>query len=142
MFLDWALSRYGSPVCDLLYYLFSATNHEFREKHFNNLLIEYHVTLKRNIKELGSDPDKLYPWEQLREDIEKFGRFPLIFVPMLIQLINVDHKYIADMDEYCERLFLGQPAVLIKDFDDETQASFEKILNETITDVVNYCKIK
>lgn len=142
MFLDWQLSRYGSPVCDLFYYLFSATDQSFRQKYFNDLLLLYHSTLSDNIKELGSDPDKLYSLERFQEDSVKFGRFPLIFMPLLIQFCHIDHRFISDLDDFCEKICNGEQVTLFKQFDDVTESMFKRILNETVTDIVTFCKIE
>lgn len=142
MFLDWQLSHYGSPVCDLFYFLFSATDQEFRHKHYQQLLREYHETLSSNIRKLGSDPDKLYPIIKFQDDLVKFGRFPLIFAPLLTQFCHVDQSLIADIDKYCDELHNGQVSMIVKEFDVKTHNLFDKIFNETITDIVNFCKIK
>lgn len=42
---DWQLTRYASPVTDLVIYMFCSTTKEFRDKHYEDLLKIYHQNL-------------------------------------------------------------------------------------------------
>lgn len=43
--IDWQISRYASPVCDIVYYLFCCTDKELRDKHYDSWLKAYHESL-------------------------------------------------------------------------------------------------
>lgn len=48
--IDWQISRYASPVTDLLYYLFSCTTKELRDNHYDEFLRIYHESLSNHLK--------------------------------------------------------------------------------------------
>lgn len=43
--LDWQLSFYASPVCDIVHLIFGGTEKAFRNKHYDTWLREYHDSL-------------------------------------------------------------------------------------------------
>lgn len=43
--LDWQITRWASPACDLVYYLFCSTSKVFRDIHYEDLLAEYYKSL-------------------------------------------------------------------------------------------------
>lgn len=48
--IDWQISRYASPVTDLLYYLFCCITKEIRDKHYDEFLKTYHQSLSAFLK--------------------------------------------------------------------------------------------
>lgn len=48
--IDWQISRYASPVTDLLYYLFSCIAKEIRDQHYDEFLKTYHQSLSAFLK--------------------------------------------------------------------------------------------
>lgn len=141
MFLDWQMSRYGPPIIDLCYFLFSTTDNSFRDKHFTELLNEYHSTLSANIEKLGSDAEKLYPISKFQSDMIRFNRFPLIFALVSVMFHFADEKHILDLDEYAERICNGERPKLIFDIDSAHEIVYKKALNDAITDVVHYFNV-
>lgn len=43
--IDWQLSRYASPVIDLVIFMFFSTAKQFRDQHYDELLKIYHASL-------------------------------------------------------------------------------------------------
>lgn len=136
IFLDWQLSRYGPPVYDIFYFIFTATDKSFRDKHYRNLLNVYHTTLSTSIEKLGSDPMKLYPFDQLENDLKRYGRFGLIFAAILIQFCVAEGTDVADIDAYCEKLEKGENCSLMMDFDDNK--SYQKRMTDVVEDLFQY----
>lgn len=48
--LDFQISRYGSPVLDILYYIFCCTQKELRDQHYDNFLQIYHSSLSKHLE--------------------------------------------------------------------------------------------
>ncbi|RZB38959.1 EcKinase, DUF1679, and/or APH domain containing protein [Asbolus verrucosus] len=72
--IDWQGIKVGSPVCDLAYCLYSGTCKDI----FDNLdeyLKIYHKSFSSSLKKLGSDPEKLFPFEAFKEQWKKFAKF-------------------------------------------------------------------
>ncbi|KAJ2942598.1 hypothetical protein O0L34_g2065 [Tuta absoluta] len=77
--IDFQLARCASPVLDLAFFIYSCTEQEMRLKHYDDLLSHYYGVLSTQIKEMGSDPDKVYSLNQFMDDIKNFSYFGLGF---------------------------------------------------------------
>lgn len=82
--LDWATIGYVSPAYDLIHNIFNSTDKELRAKEYNNLIAIYYKSLSRTIKSLGSDPEKLFTFENLKEELKRYGNFALIVTPLFV----------------------------------------------------------
>lgn len=69
LLLDFQLARTASPVTDLSFLIYSCTLKPFRDQHFDNILKMYHSLLSDAIKTLGSDPEKIYPWDLFTKEV-------------------------------------------------------------------------
>lgn len=49
---------------------------------------------------LGSDPKKLFPFEQLLDQLRKFGRYSVYVGALLFPILNVDVDQLPDFDEF------------------------------------------
>ncbi|KAG6455944.1 hypothetical protein O3G_MSEX009487 [Manduca sexta] len=56
----------GTLACDLLYFIFSATDKKFRDQHYEQLLDHYYNELSLAMKRLALNPDEIYS----REDFD------------------------------------------------------------------------
>lgn len=123
---------------DLLYNIFSGTDKELRDEHFDTLLKTYHSSLRKTIQMLGSDPDKLYTFENFQMEMKKFGKFALLTGPMIIQIRVANAKDIRDLDDYSERVEKGEKSDLLNDYDEETQIAYSKQINDLVEDLFKY----
>ncbi|XP_011165800.2 uncharacterized protein LOC105200105 [Solenopsis invicta] len=71
LMLDFQLARCASPVTDLSFLIYACTLKSFRDQHFDDLLKFYHSELGNAIKLLGSDPEKLYPWDLFMKEVQE-----------------------------------------------------------------------
>ena len=55
--------------------LFTCCPPEMRKKYYNELLRQYHNSLAQCLKELGSNVEKLFPFEKLLEQLKQFANF-------------------------------------------------------------------
>lgn len=137
-FLDWQFLRYCSPVIDLLYNICSSTDKGFRDQHFNKLLETYYASLSKTIQKLGSNPNRLFSYEQLQEQLQTFGETALLFAPMLMLVKLVKPEHIKPMGEYAASVERGEETDLINELDVETQAEFSRLANDLFSDLVNF----
>ena len=70
--VDFQLSRIGHPLNDLLYFFYSSTLPELREKHMMTLLRLYLLTLKADLEMLGNPLD--YSWNEFIREYKKRSR--------------------------------------------------------------------
>lgn len=76
MLLDWQMIRIASPVLDLAYFFYT-TAPAFEEtlKRVDAFLKTYHDELSNQIKQMGNDPDKLYPLSLLKDEWQQYAKF-------------------------------------------------------------------
>lgn len=48
--LDWQISRYSTPIIDIVYYIFACTTKELRDAHYDEFLKIYHESLSSHIR--------------------------------------------------------------------------------------------
>ncbi|XP_031627278.1 uncharacterized protein LOC116343395 [Contarinia nasturtii] len=135
-FLDWQFTHSCSPALDLLYNIFSSTDKNFREKHYEQLLQAYHSSLSTTIEKLGSDPDGLFSYENLQNELKKFGEFTLLVVPMLLLVKITNPKDIKPIGDYSACVERGEEIDLINNLDEETQEKFSGLINDLFDDLV------
>ncbi|RZC37726.1 EcKinase and/or DUF1679 domain containing protein, partial [Asbolus verrucosus] len=75
-FLDFQLSRVGSPVIDLSYFLYSCADEEVLNN-FDSILKVYHSSISDCLSELGCDPETAFPFKKLKEHWREYGKFGL-----------------------------------------------------------------
>lgn len=136
--LDWQITRYCPPVLDLLYNIFTATDKPFRDQHYEKLLKTYYSSLSDSIRKLGSDPDKLYTYENLKDQLRKFGKFALLCAPMIISLCVAGPNDIGNLDDWTEFLDKGEEPDLLRPYNEDTQQKYSTLINDLVTDLVNY----
>jgi len=56
--IDFQLARYGSPIFDIMFFIYNSTSQEQRSKDFESLLEIYHSSASDLIRKLGSEPEK------------------------------------------------------------------------------------
>lgn len=98
-FLDWQLSRFGSPAHDLSYFLFSCTRKELRDNHYNELLKAYHTSLSEFLTILGSDPKILFPYDKLLDHMEKYSGYGMLMATIVIPLMMGNADEVPDVRE-------------------------------------------
>ena len=64
--LDLQTLQGGSPVCDLLYFIFTGSDEEFRAKYYEKMLDHYYTQLSAAMKRLNLDPEETFS----REDFD------------------------------------------------------------------------
>lgn len=77
--IDFQLTRCASPVLDIIFVIYACTDQDLRIKHYDELIEYYYNILSNQIRELGSDPDKIYSWDTFVGEIKKYSYFGLAF---------------------------------------------------------------
>lgn len=136
--MDWQISHFCSPAVDVLYNIFTSTDKEFRDQHYDTLLKTYYTSLSEMIRKLGSDPRKLYTYENLQSQLRKFGEYALLMAPMIISIRVAKETDVSNLDEFAQLVEKGEDVDLIRKFDGETQKEYSRLVNGLVTDLVNY----
>lgn len=90
------------------------------------------------MQKLGSDPNKLYTFENLQSQLKQFSVYALIFAPMVLQIRVAKPEHFADLDDFTERIERGEDADIMKEFDSETMIKYSTLINDLVTDLVRY----
>ena len=85
MLIDMQIMRVANPSVDLVYLLYSSSNNEARKDHLNKWLKVYHDTLIEDLQALGY-PESVYPFEELKKDIDHACLFGIILGLMHCQV--------------------------------------------------------
>lgn len=73
--IDFQLARFASPALDISFFIYSCTEQELRENHYDDLLKAYHKSAAELIRSFGLDPEEIFPYSGLMEEMNKFGQF-------------------------------------------------------------------
>lgn len=135
--VDWQISRFGSPALDLHYNLFSSTDKKLRDKEYQNLIKYYHQSLSDIVRKLGSDPNKVFPFDELQKSLKKAGKFAFVFSPILTQIMLADSKDIPDLDEMSAAMST-EDVEFVRGFDEKTQLYYNERMNDLMSDLIEY----
>lgn len=108
--IDWQVTRYCTPVIDLVYFFFICTDQNLRLKHFDELLNIYHNSLRDLLDELGGDTMKQFPFTALLRQLKKFGKLGVITASMAVPMLQTKNEDLPDMDFMAEQLKNKDPA--------------------------------
>lgn len=97
--IDFQLARYGSLALDLSFFIYSCTSHETREKHLSEILKEYHESACELIKNIGSDPQKIFPYAALKSEMRDFAKFGCGMAIESLPLSMMEDDEVADLDQ-------------------------------------------
>lgn len=98
----------------------------------------YHRTLAETIKKLGSDPEKLFTYDDLEGQLKKFGHFAFIWGPMITQMMMADPSDIPDLDTLSQEIVDNKGDIeFIKAFEGDEKVAYETRLQDLIGDLID-----
>lgn len=132
------MAHYCSPAVDVLYNIFTSTDKQFRDQHYAKLLDTYYSSLCEMIRKLGSDPQKLYSFSDFQQQLAKLGEYALLYAPIIFSIRLAQAKDVENLDVYAEHLENGDDIDLFREFDEKTQMIYNPLINDAVTDLVDY----
>ncbi|XP_053657727.1 uncharacterized oxidoreductase dhs-27-like [Anopheles marshallii] len=96
--IDWQLSRYGSPVLDLVYFIFNCTDEELRAHSYQRLLSIYYNSLSEHLHNLGGNVERQFPRSAFRDQLKQFGRYGFLLSMMVMPIICTPNDELPDTD--------------------------------------------
>lgn len=99
-FIDWQMARVGSPVLDLAHFLFTSTDKKLRDQHYDSLIKEYHHSLSSFLRELGSNPEVLFPFHVFQEHLKIFSVYGLFMAIQVLYFMLSDQEEIPDVHNF------------------------------------------
>ncbi|XP_033222887.1 uncharacterized protein LOC117176730 [Belonocnema kinseyi] len=98
LMLDFQLARCVSPVLDIAFLIYSCTDKQLRDKHFDEFLEIYHKEVSKSIELLGSNPQKLYSWTMFQNEVKEQFIHGMIFALEAIPFSMLSEEDSFDLD--------------------------------------------
>lgn len=89
--IDYQHIHYGCPVFDLLFFIYTGTDRDFRKTHMSNLKNLYYKTLSNFLKYFNLEADNVYP----KNDFENIFNVKQDF-GLLITLVYLPFFFVAE----------------------------------------------
>ena len=113
----------------MLFYLLTSTDKQIRRDHWNALLEVYYDTFARILTKLGSDPQKVFTFEDLQGELKRFGVFAFIATPITLGVLLITPEDAANLSEVEVTGASKDPA---------TTKVFSERLNDIVDDLVAF----
>lgn len=126
----------------MLYNIFSSTDKPYRDLNYEKLLQTYYSSLSETIRKLGSDPNKLYTYENFRMQMRKYSEYALLLAPMIYTLRLAQAEDAVNLDDFANSLDRGEEASIVKPFHGQTRVEFSRLINGLVTDFVEFGYVK
>jgi hypothetical protein len=107
-----------------------------RAEHYDDMLTIYHSTLVTFLTRLGSDAANIYTFDDMQDQLHKFGRFGLLMSIMLVQLIVAEASDLPDMDQVAKDMADNKDIDMLKGVNEKTDRVYNKRMRGVIDDIV------
>jgi thiamine kinase-like enzyme len=138
--IDWQISRYCSPVIDLVYFLFICTDRALRVKHWDELINVYHRSLREIVEQVEEDIMTQLPITLLLRQLKTFGKFGVVMGALVMPMLQVKNEELMDLDVMAEKMKNMDPKEMEemhKKFEEQRSGSSAR-LREIVEDAIQY----
>lgn len=97
--VDYQLIYYGCPLNDFLYFIFSATDQQFRNEHLERLKNLYYDTLKKFLKYFHLNVELIYPRAAFDKDYKERLDYGLMMAIMVLPFILANEGDVPDLSK-------------------------------------------
>lgn len=97
--VDYQIILYGSPIIDFLYFIFGATDREFRKNHMDHLKDLYHNTMKNYLSYFDMDVNEMYPRKTFDDNFNECFDFGLLTLLFLGPFFFADENEVPDLSK-------------------------------------------
>lgn len=134
------MSRYISPAIDFCHFIFVCTDKTFRDQHYEELIEYYYETVRAHLSALGCDAVKVFPYDEFRNHLKKFGKFVLFVAMMALPIICTPNEDLPDLSKLMDNLNgnAENTVEFIDAFNAEKNVNFVSRMSDVVRDMVNY----
>ncbi|KAK5645910.1 hypothetical protein RI129_004374 [Pyrocoelia pectoralis] len=129
--IDTQISRIASPALDILFFMFVNTDKELRSSHYDELIEEYYKSFSTLLRELGCDPETLFPFTVLQSHLRKFAPIGFGFATWVVALNYKKPEEAPGKDELSEES-------LLKNFSTINDGRYFERMKDLAKDMVDY----
>ncbi|GJQ82626.1 hypothetical protein Trydic_g19647 [Trypoxylus dichotomus] len=121
MLVDWQVLRSSSPVYDLCYFFYALAS----EESLNNLdshLKVYYTELSDQVKQLGSNPETLYPEKIFRSEWKRYSIYGLAMSFMQLKFMLATQDEVPRIESvYSKNISSGEKMSVFPKYDNEEE---------------------
>lgn len=100
-FIDFQLSRVGSPVLDLSYYLYACATRLVLHQ-FDFLLQVYHSSFSEMLENFQINVEDVLTFKELQAQWRVYGKFGLMLCPLVTKLVLCEAEEVIDFTDAAE----------------------------------------
>ncbi|XP_035435210.2 uncharacterized protein LOC118265994 [Spodoptera frugiperda] len=89
----------GSPVTDLIYFIFTGSDEKFRARYFDKLLDHYYSELSAAMKRLHLNPEKTFSQEDFDHEMKEKLPVGLMLAAFTLPVVTVEVENAPQVDE-------------------------------------------
>lgn len=139
VFIDWQISRYSSPVLDLVYFIFCCTDKDTRDEYYTSLIQFYHESLYKLLQKFGENGNNYFPYTKLEEHLKMFGRFGLLMSLCLVPFTTIPPEELPDMDKAMEEMVSNNNGdIAMLKAAEKNSERVESRIRDIVLDMENY----
>ncbi|XP_047030981.1 uncharacterized protein LOC124638145 [Helicoverpa zea] len=123
----------GSPIIDLLYFIFTGSDEQFRAKYFDRLVEHYYSQLSAAMKRFNLNPQEIFSKEDFEQELKEKLPFGLTLATFILPLVTVETEHAPKVDENMD----------FQDFNiQNTNDLYKQRLNGVVNDYVKWGILK
>ena len=95
-FIDFQIYLYGSPIRDLLFFLFSSVELEVTDEEIENLMDEYYVAFIKTLEKMGCKTD-VFTKEGFKEKMHEDAEREFVHLCFMVKILTLS---VSDIDDF------------------------------------------
>lgn len=138
--VDWQFARPMSPADDFVMYMCSTLEKPLRDAHYDELVRVYYDSLAELVRRCGSDPERLFRYEDFVRSLGGGGRggdYGVLEAALTVSIMVADEDNVADIDAMAAnagRAAGEEETGHFVHFNERTEAVYRRRLAETLDD--------
>ncbi|XP_047031326.1 uncharacterized protein LOC124638414 [Helicoverpa zea] len=97
--LDLQTLQAGSPVMDLLYFIFTGSDEQFRAKYFDRLVEHYYSQLSASMRRLHLNPHEIFSKEDFYAELKEKMPYALTLSVFILPMMTINPEDAPKVDE-------------------------------------------
>ncbi|XP_013187132.2 uncharacterized protein LOC106132312 [Amyelois transitella] len=115
--IDYQTVNGGNCITDLLYFIFSGSDSQFRERYYQRLIDHYYDSLKAALIRLKLNPDEIYSRKDFDSELKRILPYGLLCALLVLPVVTVTSENAPDLNsaDMFERLAKPKTSPQYKD---------------------------
>ncbi|KAL4704216.1 hypothetical protein ACJJTC_011842 [Scirpophaga incertulas] len=105
--IDYQTLHIGSVIKDLMYFIFTGSDSEFRVKYYQQLLAHYYEHLCLALSRLDLEAEQIFPRKDFDRELEQFVVLGLVFAVITLPVVTAEEENVPDLKDYNVESMIG-----------------------------------